>query len=69
MAEMSEAELDARHAEKMKKRRAARDKILASKTEERGLIIVHTGRSASSSSSRASGRPASAPCSTTTPIW
>ena len=34
MAEMSEAELDARHAEKMKKRRAARDKILASKTEE-----------------------------------
>ena len=44
MAEMSEAELDARHAEKMKKRRAARDKILASKTEERGLIIVHTGK-------------------------
>ena len=44
MAEMSEAELDARHAEKMKKRRAARDKILATKTEERGLIIVHTGK-------------------------
>jgi cob(I)alamin adenosyltransferase len=44
MAEMSEAKLDARHAEKMKKRRAARDKILASKTEERGLIIVHTGK-------------------------
>ena len=44
MAEMSEAELDARPAEKMKKRRAARDKILASKTEERGLIIVHTGK-------------------------
>ena len=44
MAEMSESELDERHAEKMKKRRAARDKILASKTEERGLIIVHTGK-------------------------
>ena len=44
MAEMSEAELDERHAEKMKKRRAARDKILATKTEERGLIIVHTGK-------------------------
>ncbi len=44
MAEMSEAELDERHAEKMKKRRAARDKILASKTEERGLIMVHTGK-------------------------
>ena len=44
MAEMSEAELDARHAEKMKKRRAARDKILATKIEERGLIIVHTGK-------------------------
>ena len=44
MAEMSEAKLDARHAEKMKKRRAARDKILASKTEERGLIMVHTGK-------------------------
>ncbi len=44
MTEMTEAELDARHAEKMKKRRAARDKILATKTEERGLIMVHTGK-------------------------
>ena len=44
MTELTEAELDARHAEKMKKRRAARDKILATKTEERGLIIVHTGK-------------------------
>ena len=44
MTELSEDELDARHAEKMKKRRAARDKILATKTEERGLIMVHTGK-------------------------
>ncbi len=41
---MSEAERDAYHAEKMKKKKAARDKILASKTEEKGLIIVHTGK-------------------------
>ncbi len=35
---------DERHAEKMKKRKEARDKIMAGKTEERGLIIVHTGK-------------------------
>jgi len=34
---------DARHAEKMKKVQAARAKIMAGKTVERGLIIVHTG--------------------------
>jgi cob(I)alamin adenosyltransferase len=39
----SEAELNRRHAEKMAKRKAARAKILATKTEERGLVIVHTG--------------------------
>jgi cob(I)alamin adenosyltransferase len=33
-----------RHAEKMAKKKAARDKIVAAKTEERGLIIVHTGK-------------------------
>ena len=32
-----------RHKRKMKKKKAVRDRILASKTEERGLIIVHTG--------------------------
>lgn len=42
-ATLSEAELDRRHAEKMAKRRAARNKMLATKTEERGLLIVHTG--------------------------
>src|SRR5512144_605814 len=33
-----------RHAEKMAKKKAARDKIVASKTKERGLVIVHTGK-------------------------
>ena len=37
-------EMNERHREKMKKRKAARDKMMASKTEERGLIIVHTGK-------------------------
>jgi cob(I)alamin adenosyltransferase len=42
--EMSEAERDARHAEKMRKKKAARDKIIATKTIEKGLLIVHTGK-------------------------
>ncbi len=33
----------ARHAEKMKKKQAARAKIMAAKTETKGLVIVHTG--------------------------
>lgn len=33
-----------RHASKMAKKKAARDKIMATKTEEKGLIIVHTGK-------------------------
>ncbi len=40
----NEAELDRRHAEKMAKKKAARDKIVASKTVEKGLLIVHTGK-------------------------
>ena len=39
----SEEELNRRHAEKMAKRKAARTRMLATKTEERGLVIVHTG--------------------------
>ncbi len=35
---------DERHAEKMKKKQAAHDKIMASKTVEKGLLIVHTGK-------------------------
>ncbi|MEO1143307.1 MAG: cob(I)yrinic acid a,c-diamide adenosyltransferase [Pseudomonadota bacterium] len=41
---MSEEELNARHAEKMKKKKAARDKIIATKTIEKGLTIIHTGK-------------------------
>ena len=41
---MTEAELDQRHAEKMRKKKAAREKILATKTIEKGLLIVHTGK-------------------------
>ncbi|MEM6464436.1 MAG: cob(I)yrinic acid a,c-diamide adenosyltransferase [Pseudomonadota bacterium] len=41
---MSEDELNARHAEKMRKKKAARDKIIATKTIEKGLTIVHTGK-------------------------
>ncbi len=42
--QMNEAELDARHADKMRKKKAARDKILATKTIEKGLLMVHTGK-------------------------
>ena len=41
---MTEAERDAYHAEKMRKKKEARNKILATKTEEKGLLIVHTGK-------------------------
>ncbi len=41
---MSEKERNAYHAEKMRKKKEARDKILATKTEEKGLVMVHTGK-------------------------
>ena len=41
---------DARHNEKMAKKKAARDKIMATKTDEKGLIIVHTGKGKGKSS-------------------
>lgn len=41
---MTEAEVLARHAEKMAAKKAAREKILATKTVEKGLLIVHTGK-------------------------
>ncbi len=40
-----------RHAMKMAKKKAARDKIMASKEGEKGLIIVHTGPGKGKSSS------------------
>ncbi|MGC2415828.1 MAG: cob(I)yrinic acid a,c-diamide adenosyltransferase [Stellaceae bacterium] len=39
----AEAEINRLHREKMERRQAARRKVLATKTEERGLLIVHTG--------------------------
>ncbi|WP_420349231.1 cob(I)yrinic acid a,c-diamide adenosyltransferase [Pelagibius sp.] len=44
MAEMSEEDINARANEKARKRKAARDKMLADKTKEKGLLIVHTGK-------------------------
>ena len=41
---MTEAERDVYHAEKMRKKKEARNKILATKTQEKGLLIVHTGK-------------------------
>jgi cob(I)alamin adenosyltransferase len=41
----------ARHAAKMAKKKAARDKIMAGKEGEKGLIIVHTGAGKGKSSS------------------
>ena len=42
---------DARHASKMAKKKAARDKIMATKEGHKGLIIVHTGAGKGKSSS------------------
>ncbi|MGB0439749.1 MAG: cob(I)yrinic acid a,c-diamide adenosyltransferase [Paracoccaceae bacterium] len=44
-------DISARHNEKMKKIKAARDKMMATKTEEKGLIMVHTGPGKGKSSS------------------
>jgi cob(I)alamin adenosyltransferase len=35
--------INARHAEKMRKHKAARDKIMATKSGDKGLLIVNTG--------------------------
>jgi cob(I)alamin adenosyltransferase len=43
MSPETEAELNERHRESMARRQAARRKMLATRTEERGLLIVHTG--------------------------
>jgi cob(I)alamin adenosyltransferase len=54
---MSETETDTaqaeadRHARKMAKKKAARDKIMATKSGEKGLVIVHTGAGKGKSSS------------------
>jgi len=40
----TEEEINRRHNEKMARRKAAREPMMATKTEERGLLIVHTGK-------------------------
>ncbi len=42
--ERSEEDVNRRANEKSRKRKAARDRILATKTIEKGLLIVHTGK-------------------------
>jgi len=44
MSDPTEDEVNRRANEKAVKRKAARDKILATKTIEKGLLIVHTGK-------------------------
>ena len=42
--EKDPSDISGRHNEKMAKKKAARDKIMAGKTIEKGLLIVHTGK-------------------------
>jgi cob(I)alamin adenosyltransferase len=49
--EVSEVLTDARHAAKMAKKKAARDRMMATKSGDKGLIIVHTGTGKGKSSS------------------
>ncbi len=44
MSERPEDDRNREHREKMARRKEARDRIMATKTEERGLVIVHTGK-------------------------
>ncbi len=44
VTEETEDEINRRANEKSAKRKAARDKMLATKTVEKGLLIVHTGK-------------------------
>jgi len=39
----TEEQRNARHAEKMRRRKAFQDRLVASKTVEKGLLMVHTG--------------------------
>jgi cob(I)alamin adenosyltransferase len=47
MVDQSDSE---RHASKMAKKKAARDKIMATKTDQKGLIFIHTGKGKGKSS-------------------
>lgn len=48
-ADTKKADTD-RHAMKMAKKKVARDKIMATKTDQKGLVIVHTGKGKGKSS-------------------
>lgn len=43
MTHTDDEAVNTRHTEKMKKHKVVRDKIMAGKTVEKGLLIVHTG--------------------------
>jgi cob(I)alamin adenosyltransferase len=49
MTDETQHDID-RHNMKMAKKKAARDKIMATKTDQKGLIIVHTGKGKGKSS-------------------
>ena len=51
MSDETPTDENARHKEKMKKIKAARDRMMQGKTEEKGLILVHTGPGKGKSSS------------------
>ena len=51
MASEQELAEDARHAAKMAKKKAVRDRMMAEKSGEKGLVIVHTGAGKGKSSS------------------
>ena len=51
MVSQQDVSEDARHAAKMAKKKAARDRMMAEKSGEKGLIIVHTGAGKGKSSS------------------
>ncbi|MEM9724032.1 MAG: cob(I)yrinic acid a,c-diamide adenosyltransferase [Pseudomonadota bacterium] len=50
MADIADTEDLAKHAAKMAKKKAVRDKMMADKTAEKGLIIVNTGKGKGKSS-------------------
>lgn len=47
----TDADTNTRHDEKMKKIKAARDRMMAEKVDKKGLVIVHTGKGKGKSSS------------------
>lgn len=50
MSDANKTEINARHADRMAKKKAAHDRIVASRQVEKGLTIVHTGNGKGKSS-------------------